>query len=244
MTPSTELHDLFAGWLSARQPGAADDPPRDLALHAAGCDRCLRAASAIDTLSAIDVGAAAPPPLRAEPIRWTEGRLVRLARYATATAALVLVAASVAIGSSWLNERRPTDAVEVRSSPAGDILAGVPSPTARARSGTKASTTSSPQPSASAEPSGSTADETEAPFTTPQPTFQQVPPTPTVPTAPPTPPPPTATPEPTPTPTPEPTPTTRRPSRLRPRRPSRTTAPMGSTMTAIRSLTISTPAAS
>ena len=221
MTPSTELHERFAGWLSARLPGAADDPPRDLALHAAGCNRCLRAAAAIDTLGAIDVGAAAPPSLYAERIHRGRGRFVQLARYATAGAALVLLAGSVAIGSSWLGERRQTDSAEQPATPAEGILGGVPSATLGVRSSAKPSASPSEQQSGSPEPSAAiSAETTVAPLATQPPAYQPPPPPPTAepttdPTATaaptpgptPTPAPATPTPEPTPTPTPTDTPT-------------------------------------
>jgi hypothetical protein len=222
MSRTPELHDRFADWLAARVSGADDDPPRDLALHAAGCERCLRSATAIDTLDRIDVGLAAPPPLRAEPVRRGSIRRAQVARYAVAGAALVLLAGSVAIGSSWLGERRSTESSEVRGSPPEGVLAGVPSPTLRVRVSPTPTTKPSERPSGSAEPSESPSEDGPAPsFATPQPTSQPFPPpaptaaptftaqpTPTVaPTPLPTPTPtPEPTPSPTPTPTPEPTP--------------------------------------
>ena len=121
MTRNPELHELFSEWLSAREHDAAEDLPRDLALHAAGCERCLRSASAIDTLSVIDVGAAEAPPLRVVAVGG-RGRMLLVARYAVAAAALMLVVGSVAIGSSWL-EQRPSDRLR---RPAPDVRGGCP----------------------------------------------------------------------------------------------------------------------
>jgi hypothetical protein len=216
VTRSSELHDLFSEWLSTRRGEAAEDPPRDLALHAAGCERCLRSATAVDTLSVIDVGAAAAPLVRFAPTNepW---RLLRVARYAVAGVAFVAVAASVAIGSSWLGSIRPTDSTGLRATSGEGVLAGVPSATASPTAG-RPSTSPSERESASARSSDAPTDgpvlQTEAPvaptFIIPAPTYQPPPPTtaPTIaPTA--TPIPATATPVPTspPTPTPTPTPT-------------------------------------
>lgn len=56
----SDVHDRFDAWLDAAgQPDLA----RDVAMHASGCDRCLRQAIAIDGLLAIDVGDAPPPPM-------------------------------------------------------------------------------------------------------------------------------------------------------------------------------------
>ena len=55
-----DLHDRFDDWLAA---GAEGEPPRDLAVHASGCDACLRSLAAVDSLQAIDIGEAPLPPL-------------------------------------------------------------------------------------------------------------------------------------------------------------------------------------
>ena len=226
MTRSPELHDRFADWLSALTSGAADDPPRDLALHAAGCERCLRAASAVDTLGAIAVGAAALPPMRVDPIG-ERGGLPRLARFAVAGVTLVLVAGSVAIGSSWLGTVRTPGSADRAATPGEGVLAGVPSATESPRPTRTAtprpSTSPSERPSPSAQVSDGPTDEPAPTFAAPEPTYQPPPPPPPTPrpsvapsvtpaptlTAAPTPtaPPPTPTPPPSPTPTPTPTPT-------------------------------------
>lgn len=218
MSRTPELHERFADWLTARSAGSDEDPPRDLALHAAGCALCLRSAAAVDTLDAIDVGAAAPPALRidANPER---GKLLGVARFAVAGAALLLVAGSVAIGSGWLSGIRQGDGTADRTTPGEGILAGVPSATVAPSPTSTARTT--PSPSRDASPSARTgddpSDEPVAPtFANPQPTDQ--PPTTAAPTAVPTGAPsptpaptrtatPTSTPAPTPVPTPPPTPT-------------------------------------
>ena len=208
MTRNPDLHELFAEWLSARESDAAEDPPRDLALHAAGCESCLRSASAADTLSVIDVGAAEPPPLRVVAID-ERGRLLRVARYAVAAAALVLVAGSVAIGSSWLGSVRPSDSADQRGTQGEGVLAGVPSATTSPRpTGTpRPSRSPSERPSSSARASDAATDEpTAPPFVLPEPTDQPpLTPAPTV--APSVTPAPTRTAAPTPPPTPVPTPT-------------------------------------
>ncbi len=215
MTRNPELHELFSEWLSARESDAAEDLPRDLALHAAGCERCLRSASAIDTLSVIDVGAAEAPPLRVVAVGG-RGRMLLVARYAVAAAALVLVAGSVAIGSSWLESVRPTDSAGPRPTSGEGVLAGVPSAIATSTPSQKPSASPSERESPSADPSQAPTEVGAAPtFIIPAPTYQAPPPPPptTGPTVAPssTPPPPTATPiptsPPTPIPTPPPTPT-------------------------------------
>ena len=209
MTRNPELHELFSEWLSARESDAAEDLPRDLALHAAGCERCLRSASAIDTLSAIDVGAAEAPPLRVVAVGGRGGMLL-VARYAVAAAALVLVAGSVAIGSSWLESVRPTDSAGPRPTPGEGVLAGVPSAIATSTPSQKPSASPSERESPSADPSQAPTEVGGAPtFIIPAPTYRRLPRPDHRPEFAPssTPPPPTATPIPTSPPTPIPTPT-------------------------------------
>jgi len=213
VTRDPDLHDLFEDWLLARRADAADDPPRDLALHAAGCDRCLRSATAIDTLGSIDVAAAAPPPLRILAGSAPRAGMIRVGRLAAAGATVVLVGGMIAIGSRWLG---PSPAAEAAASPTtGEgVLGGVPSATARPSTAPSPEADPSEQPSA--DPSEATPG-TEAPPATaaPVPTFRPAPtaaptPVPTAaPTATPVPsptaiPPPTSTPAPTASPTPPP----------------------------------------
>lgn len=209
MTQGLELHELFSEWVSTRGIEGAGDPPRDLALHAAGCERCLRSATAIDTLGAIDVGAAPPPPVRVAPADdpW---RFLGVARYAVAGVALVLLAGTVAIGSSWLGSVRPTASTTLRSTPGEGVLAGVPSaivtPTPSQTPSTSPSTRESPSADASSAPTEVAVAPT---IVIPAPAYQPPPPPPptTAPTLAPTatPIPPTATPIPTSTPTVAPT---------------------------------------
>lgn len=54
------MHDRFDEWLDQ---GGAMELPRDVAVHAWSCDRCLLHATAIDRLVTIDVEAAPIPPM-------------------------------------------------------------------------------------------------------------------------------------------------------------------------------------
>jgi hypothetical protein len=220
VTRDPDLHDRFEDWLLARRADAADDPPRDLALHAAGCDRCLRSASAIDTLGSIDVAAAAPPPLRALAGGDSRVGLIRIGRLVAAGATVVLVGGMVAIGTRWLGASPPAE-VAASHTPGEGVLGGVPSasaPTSPTAS-PEADPSTSELPSPSADPSDAAPGTSAPPATAaPLPTFRPAPtaaPTPvptarptatTVPSATATPPPPTSTPVPTATPTPAPTP--------------------------------------
>ena len=88
-----ELHDEFDAWISA---GANEDPPRDVALHASGCDICLRLAASFDALAAVDPGLAPAPPLRAarvSPLSRAPARVARSAAAAVAVVAVSLLAA-------------------------------------------------------------------------------------------------------------------------------------------------------
>jgi hypothetical protein len=51
----TDLHDRLAAWLDV---SPHNDPPRDVAVHAAFCADCQRRVAALDALAAIDVGTA------------------------------------------------------------------------------------------------------------------------------------------------------------------------------------------
>ena len=232
MSRRPELHARFADWLGTRPPGADDEPPRDLSLHAAACDRCLREAAALDSLAGIDVGAIDLPDLRVVPEHG--GRLIRFGRYAIAGVSLALVGAAVAIGSTLIPDAPAT--VDVVESPTfGEgVLAGAPS----ASQSTSALESPTPSPSPTAGPSTSpeASDEpstepvalptpapifTDRPLPTIAPTLRPVPPTATpipTPSAPATPTV-TATPIPTPIPSPSPTPSPTAPA------PSATEAP-------------------
>ncbi|HET6649281.1 MAG TPA: hypothetical protein VFH79_03905 [Candidatus Limnocylindria bacterium] len=223
-----ELHDEFDAWIAA---GAREEPPRDVALHASGCQVCLGLAASFDALLAIDPGLAPPPPLRAAPLSPLAGAPLRIARSAAAAMAVMLViGAGVIVGANALRPRESASVVEPSASPTPRLAEGVlgaatgPSETAAAT----ASTSASPSSSASASPTPTATPRPVAGAPTPRPTMGGGPPPasaipatpvptprPTVaptsaptaaPTAAPTPPPtPTPTPSPTPTPTPEPT---------------------------------------
>src|SRR5688500_20028148 len=93
-----DLHDRFDDWLAG---GAEGEPPRDLAVHASGCDACLRSLAAVDSLQAIDIGAASLPPLGTVAPAGRES-LARTLRYAVGAVAVVLLGGSVAIGAFGL----------------------------------------------------------------------------------------------------------------------------------------------
>jgi hypothetical protein len=89
---SDDRHDRFSAWLQA---GAAGDPPRDAAVHAAHCVRCRAAMAALDDLLLIDAGQAPLPPSRAA----VRGRVVPVAvppRLAAAAAAVFVVVGATA----------------------------------------------------------------------------------------------------------------------------------------------------
>jgi outer membrane biosynthesis protein TonB len=184
-----DLHQLFDEWIVS---GAVGEPGRDLALHASGCEECLRAIAALDSLQAIDVGAAQPPPL------------VRLARGDAGSPSVgggtmggivvVLLGIGFALGASGLLAPPPETGAGPEPSdprsPAGSVLGGGPS----ARTPIS---TASEEPSRSPRPTPSPTDE---PSASPEPT-----PAPVVAPAPVTPAPRTQAPQPLPQPTPAPT---------------------------------------
>lgn len=213
-----ELHDEFDAWIAG---GPREDPPRDVALHASGCDACLRLAASFDALLTIDPGLAPPPPLRAAPLAPLAIGPMRVARSVGAALAVMLVIGAGAIFGA--NAFRPpsSDAVAIATpTPTPTIVEGVLG-AAGGPSRTAASTTSA-SPSSSVEPSPtSSPTPTPRPITvvaTPQPTMGGGPPpasavpatpvpTPRPTAAPTVAPPPAPTPTPTPTPTATPTPT-------------------------------------
>lgn len=205
----TDPHERFAGWLAA---GAADDPPRDLALHASACDECLSRAAALDALSEIDPGAAPQPPIHVG-IAPRRAGVVPVARAAAGLATLGLLgAAMIVAASALLVDRSPagTGASTPSPAPVEGVLGAAVEPTQTPEA-------ASPSPSPSDEP-----DEEASPEPTPSPRTSRTPtqfvPAPTPVAVPagtprPAPAPPTIGPtqEPTPTPTPiavpDPTPT-------------------------------------
>jgi Bacterial Ig domain len=196
-----DLHERFADWLAG---GAEGDPPRDLAIHASGCMDCMRAVAALESVQAVDAGAASMPPSHAvgsEP-------LVTLgaARVAVGAAAVILLAASVGIGASgWFRPSEPI--AEASGTPAGEVLGGVPasaseSPTRRPSPTVRATGTPGPSPT----PEATTAAATAAPIQAPPPRTAPPPPPTDEPTAAPSPTPGPTSPAPSPT-SPPPTPT-------------------------------------
>ena len=222
----TDLHERFREWLLAGAPG---EPPRDAALHASACDRCLADVAAADALLAVDVAGAGVPALPAGDPRPIPGPGLRAIRAISGVAAVGLLVVAAMIGAGALREdgAGPGAAtLDPTESPDGEgVLAGGPSFTP-AVSGLARTPSPSASASESAEPSEDpTASEvatgaapTQPPFVappppaitpgptavvTPRPTTAATP----VPTAQPTPAPtPIPTAPPTPEPTPEPTP--------------------------------------
>lgn len=176
-----DLHRLFDDWLAA---GADGEPGRDLALHASGCEECLRAIAAMDSLQGIDVGAAPPPPLMRVSARGA-GSAPLGGGYLVGAIVVVLLGIGFAIGASARLAPRDqeTGAEEPgRHSPAGDVLGGGPSDRASLEPASEEpSTSASPTPSPTDEPSESpeptaapvqapSAPRTPAPQPLPQPT--------------------------------------------------------------------------
>lgn len=141
----TDLHERFRDWLLAGAPG---DPPRDAALHASACDRCLADVAAVDALLAVDVVGAAVPALSAGDPRPIPGPGIRALRALSGVAAVGLLVVAVMIGAGALRDdgAGPGAAVAPTDSPDGEgILAGTPAFTPL-----PSATALAPSPSASA----------------------------------------------------------------------------------------------
>jgi hypothetical protein len=90
-------HHLLDDWLA---DGAVDDPPREVAVHAAVCEACARRLGAFDGLALVDVTAAgSPPPL---PARGRFAIGLAWARAGTAVAGAVLAGIIVVYAGSQL----------------------------------------------------------------------------------------------------------------------------------------------
>lgn len=216
MTYQPDLHDGFVDWLSTRSAGSVEEPPRDLALHAAGCDRCLAMATAMDLLLGVDVGAAPLPPLRGPVLAGEPRGAIRIARYAAVGVGLLIVGGTVALGSSLLGAPGAGDETVQLESFGEGVLAGAPSaspsavPSAVSSASPTATSSESESPSPTADSTQTPSDDPgTAPTLAPQPTERPVPTAPataaptTAPTASTAPiPSGTATPSPAPTPTP------------------------------------------
>jgi hypothetical protein len=198
-----DLHARFGAWLES-----GEELPRDLAVHASGCDRCLPLAAGYDALRAIDVGLAPEPPMLLE--EGGEAALLGPARAAAGLASLALVGAAVVLGTGMLRPSPGANGVATASTTpfAEGILGGVPAtPTVAPDDTATPSPAGSPSPEPTPVPDAPTPAPTAAPVLTPVATPRPTP----VPTAVPTPvttPPPTASPTATavPTGTPAPTP--------------------------------------
>ena len=203
------LHERFGAWLADGAPG---DPPRDAALHASGCETCLRRAAALDALSTIDLGLAPMPPVRVAG-RPASSSVLPVARAAAGVTAVVLLAVATGVlAGSWFDDRSPAGGgtTLVLPSPSLDenegVLGGTGGPT---DTPTASPGTPSPTPSATpeeiADPAGDVTPAPALPDPPAPPPGTPAPPAPQPTTQPPTP---TSAPHaPTPTPTPAPTPT-------------------------------------
>ncbi len=222
----SDVHDRFDAWLAT--DGTAD-LPRDVALHASGCDRCLGHAAAIDGLLRLDVGAAAPPPslaaARAGSIVTGPVATGPVSAWVPVIGVLALV---TAVGLANFNPfRTGPAAVETTPSPINEgVLGGAGGPSLTAGDASASETESASPSSTESDPGASSAppivapplpaaptpaptrQPTAAPSVAPDPTRIPVPtpsPSPSPTPAPTIPPPPTPTP--TAVPTPKPTPT-------------------------------------
>jgi hypothetical protein len=148
-----EAHRRFQDWLTA---GAEDDPPRDIAVHAAFCSGCRGAMDAIDLLASVNTGLAGAP---AEPVGREHGRLALAGRLIGATAVL-FSAAILGVGVSQLIGRSHAGGPVAQASPSADqnVLGGT--------------ATAQPSPEASPAP-GETPQDTLTPLGTPSPTHAQ-----------------------------------------------------------------------
>ena len=207
----SDRHDRFIAWLL---DGADDEPTRDVALHATGCDECMRAIAALDSLAAIDVGAALPPPVRVAGTPSVAG--LRPARLVVGVVAVLVLAGSAVVGASALFPDSSGSAVGSSPATAEGVLAGVPTSTDVTPEPSEDEATPTPSDSASPTPSA-TAVASESSVPAAAPTFAPrtlspgAPPPPPPPprtaaptVRPPTPPPPTPPPPTPPPPTPPP----------------------------------------
>jgi hypothetical protein len=198
---ASDPHRRFAAWLETISD---DDPPRDLAVHAAVCVACQQQIAALDMLTAIDPALAGMPPV----LPVTVAGLPRTAARAAVVAGGVVALTVVGVGSWRLIEASNLVVGPAVESPTQAVLGGTGEP----------ETTASPSMPASAQPSSDEPSTAEQPPTA-QPSVVVPPPIIAEPTPPPARPTvrptvrPTATPRPpTPAPTPLPTPVPTPPS--------------------------------
>ena len=211
--PSREPHQRFGEWLETLSD---EDPPRDLAVHAAVCVDCQQQIAAVDMLTAIDLARAGAPPTRPLPTSgWIRsgGRVVVVVGGVVALTAVGLGGWRLILASDlWggpgtesptqavlggTGKPEPTPAVSEQATAQPATVDPTPSEAAATAAPPQGVATTIPQP-----PAPPTAQPTVRPSATLRPTRTPAP------TAVPTPAPtavPTATPTPAPTPAPTPT---------------------------------------
>ena len=113
-------HTRFRDWLVV---AGADEPPRDLAFHAAACEECLRAAAVLDSLRSIDLGHASQPSSAAATLPAEEfGGRMPLWAVAVLGVAVILAAIAVIFGPD-----AGEPGVGAEPSAVEDVLGGEPS---------------------------------------------------------------------------------------------------------------------
>ncbi len=167
----SEVHDRFDAWLDE---GGEIELPRDVALHAWGCQRCLRHAASIDALMSVDVGAVPPQPIDPLPAAGT----VRVHPYgvgrtgAWATAIGILIIGGIISIGGMLGARGNFANNPGYSPPFGEGVLGEAGGPARSGEPT---TSPAPTPTVAGEQPGSESPDASA---TPRPTERpDVPPT-------------------------------------------------------------------
>lgn len=177
-----DLHGEFAAWIA---DGARGDPARDVAVHASGCEACMRQAAAVDSLLNLDLDATPLPAMpTARPHRASRSVLITRAIAGVAVIVLVVSAGAIAAGGLFAPPRAgaPPGPSTSAPAPAEGVLGGVPS----SEDGSTTQATDSASPEASHDPSfeaspTATIVETRRPATIglPQPTISLVSATPT-----------------------------------------------------------------
>ena len=113
-----DLHDAFAAWLLS---GGREELPRDVALHASTCPKCLGGAVAVDALGMVNPGAAELPPLRVAAGRYRRRRALAPA-VTGAVAVLLVVAAGATLGGILFNPPRSAGVAAATPTPAEGVL--------------------------------------------------------------------------------------------------------------------------
>jgi cytoskeletal protein RodZ len=139
-------HLRFSAWL---ETNSDEDPPRDLAVHAAVCGACQRQIAALDLLTAIDPALAGMPPAR--PVA-TRGWLLTSGRAAVMVGGVAALAV-VGVGGWRLIEASELLGPPVES-PTQAVLGGTgapePTPTASVAATEQPSSTEATPPEAAA----------------------------------------------------------------------------------------------